>query len=128
MFSVTGLEFSYSQAPKSMKSVIQAAWLFNVTIGNLLVAIIADVKLFPKQSMEFFFFGILMLVDIIIFAVQAYFYVPYKEQQHYDDGHRSRVWSLVSTEGELPRLNPVILDENEYDHNATWTSGTGIKL
>mgnify|MGYP000374339423 CR=1 FL=1 len=49
MFSVTGLEFSYSQAPKSMKSVIQAAWLLNVTIGNLLVAIIADVQLFPKQ-------------------------------------------------------------------------------
>ena len=52
MFSVTGLEFSYSQAPKSMKSVIQAAWLLNVTIGNLLVAIIADVKLFPKQVKE----------------------------------------------------------------------------
>nr|XP_027196033.1 solute carrier family 15 member 2-like [Dermatophagoides pteronyssinus] len=135
MFSVTGLEFSYSQAPKSMKSVIQAAWLLNVTIGNLLVAIIADVQLFPKQSMEFFFFAILMLVDIIIFAVQAYFYVPYQGKnttQHYDsepfddnaNGHRSRVWSMVSAEGELPKLNPVILDENEYDHNATWTSGS----
>ncbi|KAH9501223.1 hypothetical protein DERF_012084 [Dermatophagoides farinae] len=135
MFSVTGLEFSYSQAPKSMKSVIQAAWLLNVTIGNLLVAIIADVKLFPKQSMEFFFFAILMLIDIGIFATQAYFYVPYKGRdstgQHYDsepydndDGRRSRVWSMVSAEGELPKLNPVILDDNEYDHNATWTSRT----
>ncbi len=26
MFSVTGLEFSYSQSPESMKSVLQAAW------------------------------------------------------------------------------------------------------
>lgn len=76
-----------------------------------------------------------MLVDIIIFAVQAYFYVPYQGKnttQHYDsepfddnaNGHRSRVWSMVSAEGELPKLNPVILDENEYDHNATWTSGS----
>lgn len=49
MFSITGQEFAYSQAPKSMKSVIQAAWLLTVSFGDLLVAIIADIKLFHKQ-------------------------------------------------------------------------------
>jgi solute carrier family 15 (oligopeptide transporter), member 1 len=37
MFSVTGLEFSYSQAPPSLKSVVQAAWLLTVAFGNAII-------------------------------------------------------------------------------------------
>ncbi|XP_017462532.1 PREDICTED: peptide transporter family 1-like [Rhagoletis zephyria] len=78
MFSVTGLEFSYTQAPQSMKSVLQAAWLLTVAFGNLIVAVIADLKIFPQQSYEFFFFASLMVIDIAIFAVMAYFYAPFR--------------------------------------------------
>jgi POT family proton-dependent oligopeptide transporter len=35
MISITGLEFSYTQAPRTMKSVIMAVWLFSVSLGNL---------------------------------------------------------------------------------------------
>ncbi len=35
MISITGLEFSYTQAPKSMKSVVMAVWLFSVSLGNI---------------------------------------------------------------------------------------------
>ena len=35
MISITGLEFSYTQAPKTMKSVVMALWLFSVSLGNL---------------------------------------------------------------------------------------------
>lgn len=49
MYSVTGLEFSYSQAPESMKSVIQSAWLLTVAVGNLLVVIITGLKFFDSQ-------------------------------------------------------------------------------
>ncbi|MCA9213526.1 MAG: POT family MFS transporter [Planctomycetales bacterium] len=34
MISITGLEFSYTQAPKAMKSVVMAVWLFAVSAGN----------------------------------------------------------------------------------------------
>jgi dipeptide/tripeptide permease len=34
MVSITFLEFAYSQAPDSMKSVIQAAWLFTIAAGK----------------------------------------------------------------------------------------------
>ncbi len=38
MVSITGLEFSYSQAPKSMKSVVMSIWLLSVSLGNYVTA------------------------------------------------------------------------------------------
>jgi POT family proton-dependent oligopeptide transporter len=38
MISITGLEFSYTQSPKSMKSVVMAVWLLSVSLGNLFTA------------------------------------------------------------------------------------------
>lgn len=40
MFSVTGLEFAFTQAPISMKSLLQATWLLTTAVGNLIVVII----------------------------------------------------------------------------------------
>ncbi|XP_042222595.1 solute carrier family 15 member 1-like isoform X2 [Homarus americanus] len=74
MFSITGLEFSFTQAPISMKSVLQAAWLLTVSFGNLIVVIIAEAKFFKSQAMEFFLFAILMFIDMILFAMIAYRY------------------------------------------------------
>lgn len=38
MVSITGLEFSYSQAPKAMKSIIMSLWLASVSLGNYVTA------------------------------------------------------------------------------------------
>jgi len=40
LVSATGLEFAYSQAPKSMKGVIMAFWSLAVTVGSLWVLIV----------------------------------------------------------------------------------------
>ncbi|XP_017145485.1 peptide transporter family 1 isoform X1 [Drosophila miranda] len=76
MFSVTGLEFSYAQAPPSMKSVLQACWLLTVAFGNVIVVIIAEAALFDSQASEFFLFAGLMFGDMLIFMVMAYYYQP----------------------------------------------------
>jgi len=69
MFSITGLEFAFTQvrflqlnyvcimflnlkkiqAPLSMKSVIVAGWYLSVAFGNIFVIIIAEVKFFKDQ-------------------------------------------------------------------------------
>lgn len=71
MFSITGLQFSYSQAPESMKSVIQAFWLLTVAFGNMLVVFIAEAKFVQSQSVEFFLFAVLMFLDMALFMILA---------------------------------------------------------
>uniref|UniRef100_A0AAY4BV38 Solute carrier family 15 member 2 n=1 Tax=Denticeps clupeoides TaxID=299321 RepID=A0AAY4BV38_9TELE len=73
MFSITGLEFSYSQAPASMKSVLQAGWLMTVAFGNVIVLIVAE-GAGLQQWTEFLLFGGLLVAVCIIFSIMAYFY------------------------------------------------------
>uniref|UniRef100_A0A8C6F388 Solute carrier family 15 member 2 n=1 Tax=Monodon monoceros TaxID=40151 RepID=A0A8C6F388_MONMO len=77
MFSVTGLEFSYSQAPSSMKSVLQAAWLLTVAVGNIIVLIVAQFSSLVQWA-EFILFSCLLLVVCLIFSIMGYYYVPIK--------------------------------------------------
>ncbi|KAM9396044.1 solute carrier family 15 member 1-like isoform 3-T3 [Salvelinus alpinus] len=74
VFSVTGLEFSYSQAPSNMKSVLQAGWLFTVAVGNIIVLIVAEAAQLPDQWAEYILFASLLVVVCILFAVMSYFY------------------------------------------------------
>uniref|UniRef100_A0A671Z1B0 Solute carrier family 15 member 1 n=1 Tax=Sparus aurata TaxID=8175 RepID=A0A671Z1B0_SPAAU len=74
VFSVTGLEFSYSQAPSNMKSVLQAGWLLTVAVGNIIVLIISEAATLDDQWAEYILFASLLVLVCIIFAVMAYFY------------------------------------------------------
>ncbi|KAJ9579926.1 hypothetical protein L9F63_004399, partial [Diploptera punctata] len=49
MFGISGLQFSFVQAPKSLKTVTIAAWYLSVSIGNLMVIIITQANLFRSQ-------------------------------------------------------------------------------
>ncbi|XP_012222206.1 solute carrier family 15 member 1 isoform X2 [Linepithema humile] len=74
MFSVTGLQFAFTQAPESMKSLLQAGWLLSVAFGNLIVVIIKGSRPFERQLLEIFLYAGLMAVIIAIFAVMTLFY------------------------------------------------------
>ncbi|XP_027877941.1 solute carrier family 15 member 2 [Xiphophorus couchianus] len=80
MFSITGLEFSYSQAPNNMKSVLQAGWLLTVAFGNVIVLIVAE-GAGLEQWKEFLLFGGLLLGVCIIFSFMAYFYAYVDPEQ-----------------------------------------------
>jgi POT family proton-dependent oligopeptide transporter len=72
MVSITGLEFAYTQAPRSMKSTIMSFWLLTVAFGNMLAGVIAEVNVFAGQgSKEFFFYAGLMLVTSVVFVWSA---------------------------------------------------------
>ncbi|XP_026332707.1 peptide transporter family 1 isoform X2 [Hyposmocoma kahamanoa] len=74
MFSVTGLEFSFTQAPASMKSVLQAMWLLTVAFGNLVVILVVEGHILNAQWKEFFLFAGLMAIDMLIFTSMTFRY------------------------------------------------------
>jgi proton-dependent oligopeptide transporter, POT family len=81
MVSITGLEFSYTQAPKKMKSVVMATWLFTVALGNQFTAILnfliptlSNLGIDLKHAAYFRFFTLLMFFTAILFVFVARFY------------------------------------------------------
>ncbi|NXT34023.1 S15A1 protein, partial [Pelecanoides urinatrix] len=94
VFSVTGLEFSYSQAPSNMKAVLQAGWLLTVAVGNIIVLIVAGASKLSEQWAEYVLFAALLLVVCIIFAVMAYFYTyidPNEIEAQFDEEEKKQV-------------------------------------
>ena len=80
MVSITGLEFSYTQAPNKMKSAVMALWLFTVSMGNFFTAGVnyfirnADGTVKMNDQQYFLFFAMLMFVAAATFVVCAMFY------------------------------------------------------
>src|SRR5262249_23209464 len=72
LVSITGLEFAYSQAPRRMKSTVMGLWQLTVSLGNVLVSLIALIKLPLVQS--FWLFAGLMAATSVAFGLRARFY------------------------------------------------------
>lgn len=68
MISITGLEFAYTQAPRSMKSSVMSIWLLTVFFGNMITAYVSKVNFFPVASTGYFmFFAVLMALFAGVF-------------------------------------------------------------
>ncbi|XP_046663952.1 peptide transporter family 1-like [Homalodisca vitripennis] len=71
MFSITGLEFSYSKAPQSMKSVISSLWLLTDSLGNLIIILVSEFTKDIPQVYMLSSFAILMVIVMGIFVLLA---------------------------------------------------------
>ncbi|CAG9558631.1 unnamed protein product [Danaus chrysippus] len=71
MFAVSGLEFSFTQAPKSMKTITIATWYMSVAIGNLIVILVAQTKIFESRATEFFVYAGVLTGAMLIFLWMA---------------------------------------------------------
>ena len=78
---VANINFAYTQAPKSMKSVVTSMVYLSIAGGSAIVIFISGTKIFESQVYEFLFFAGLIFVDTIIFIVLAvrYKYVTKSE-------------------------------------------------
>jgi POT family proton-dependent oligopeptide transporter len=80
MVSVTGLEFSYTQSPREVKSFVMSMWLFTVSLGNVFTALVNRFIQLPngKVSLQgaayYWFFTKLMFGAAVLFVVVASLY------------------------------------------------------
>jgi len=88
MVSITCLEFSYTQAPKKMKSFIMGVFLLSMSLGNAFTAAVnafiqnEDGTSKLEGANYFWFFRILMLVTSVIFIFVA---GRYREKTYIQD-------------------------------------------
>lgn len=90
MVSITCLEFSYTQAPRTMKSFIMAIYLLSVSLGNALTATVNEALKNPAISSKlaganyYWFFAGLMTVTAVVFIFATAFYreQTYIQQEH----------------------------------------------
>jgi POT family proton-dependent oligopeptide transporter len=78
--SVTHLEFSYTQAPRKMKSLVMFMYLGSISLGNVFTAAVNFFIQNPDGSVKlsgasyFFFFAKIMLVTAILYVFASRWY------------------------------------------------------
>ena len=80
MVSITGLEFSYTQAPRELKSIVMSMWLLTVSLGNVFTTFVNKFIQNPDKSVKlagasyYWFFTGLMFGAAVLFIVVAWLY------------------------------------------------------
>ena len=75
MVSITGLEFAYTQAPRSMKSTIMSFWLLTVFAGNLLTAYVSEINRFQGATFFIFFAALMGAVSLLFVWIASRYQV-----------------------------------------------------
>ena len=85
MVSITCLEFSYTQAPRKMKSFIMSVFLLSISLGNAITAAVnaiilnADGSSTLPGTQYFWLFAIMMLLAALLFIPVA---TRYRETEY----------------------------------------------
>lgn len=88
MASITCLEFSYTQAPKKMKSFVMSVFFLSITLGNVFTAAVNYFIRNPDGSSKlagasyFWFFTVMMAATAAVFVFVAMWY---KEKTYIQD-------------------------------------------
>ncbi len=97
LISITCLEYSYTQAPRSMKSFIMAFFLLSVTIGNLFTSAVnyfiqnPDGTVMLEGASYFWFFTALVAVTGVMFSLVIPFFKDRTILQSEETAAESRI-------------------------------------
>ncbi len=97
MVSITSLEFSYTQAPNSMKSVIMSLYLLSVAAGNEFTAVVNAVierddgtSLLPGAQYYWFFTAVMAVASVgFVFVAMKYREKTYIQDDQPEDAEKA---------------------------------------
>jgi proton-dependent oligopeptide transporter, POT family len=85
MVYIQNLNFAYTEAPSSMKSVMLSFAYLTMAGGNLLMVFVSGTRLFESQVHEFLFFAGIMIIGMFIFIFLAVRYKYIKRDDHNEE-------------------------------------------
>lgn len=89
LISISGLEYSYAQAPESMKAMVSSLWLLPVTFGNIFVLYISSLYYFKTHAYKIHRFNALVsAVVTIAYVFIARAYVTREEEEKREEKRR----------------------------------------
>jgi POT family proton-dependent oligopeptide transporter len=98
LVSITGLEYAYTHAPKSMKSTMTAIWLLVVAVGNLITGVIngnISDKGFLAPYMTGANFYWCFVGMIVAFIVVFLFVSPHMKERNYIDNPEAEIKNQI---------------------------------
>ncbi len=90
LVSISGLTFSYEEAPASLKSMLQALWILTTSFGNIIVVIIAESRFVSNQVHEYLIFICVLAIATGLFFVAAYFYKYVEKPTENEDKNENK--------------------------------------
>ncbi|KAI0982130.1 hypothetical protein GJ496_007189 [Pomphorhynchus laevis] len=103
LFAVNGMHFIYSEAPEALRSVVFAGYLFSNAIGNVIVTLSAELRVFPSEVTSFLFYAALSIMAAVVFILLGHRYDKVKEHME-----KSLISSRIETDFKIdPFLPPI---------------------
>lgn len=85
---VQSTQFFYTQSPVQLRSVMQAFFNLILGSGNLIVAIIASIKIFDSMAYEFLLFAGIVYGGMIVFVIYTGRYQYVEPQEDYESAEK----------------------------------------
>jgi len=128
MISITGLEFAYTQAPITLKSVLTSYWLLTVSVGNIVVIIVAEGRLMSSQVAEYLLFAGLILIANVIFVCLAIFYYEYVAIDEFDNfEYPAHISGIYSKDTENAENNDENVEPNDEKNSGIFNPALDLK-
>lgn len=102
LISISGLAYSYDQAPNSLKAFASSLWLLPVFFGNVIVVILNHIQMFQRSVLNYFLFNVWL--SIFLFFMYLYIVAKYETTQEYALRKSKEMKQLRKNEYELKDL------------------------
>ena len=103
LVSISGLAYSYEEAPESMKAFVSSLWLLPVAIGNVLVVALNHLEAFQTSVLLYFKFNLIFVIGL--FLLYVYVVLNYETSSEYQARKSEEMKKIEAAQRKLAQSN-----------------------